>query len=93
MPWTRDQAVTRMPWQGLYDGGLPKRAHLAFGFLENDGIVTTHPPVARAMRIVKKAMEMAEIELVGWYPPSNSEVANIHVSNWSFVTTKYCISG
>ncbi|CAG9992178.1 unnamed protein product [Clonostachys byssicola] len=80
MPWTRDQAVTRMPWQGLCDGGLPKRAHLAFGFLENDGIVTPHPPVARAMRIVKKAMEMADIELVGWYPPSNSEVANIHGS-------------
>lgn len=82
-PWTRDQDVTRMPWQGLYDGQLPKRADLAFGFLENDGIVTPHPPVARAMRIVKKAMEMAGIELVGWHPPSNSEVANIHVSNGS----------
>ncbi|CAG9956921.1 unnamed protein product [Clonostachys rosea f. rosea IK726] len=79
-PWTRDQDVTRMPWQGLYDGQLPKRADLAFGFLENDGIVTPHPPVARAMRIVKKAMEMAGIELVGWHPPSNSEVANIHGS-------------
>ncbi|KAK7211680.1 hypothetical protein V2G26_018858 [Clonostachys chloroleuca] len=77
-PWIRDQVVTRMPWQGLYDGQLPKRPDLAFGFLENDGIVTPHPPVARAMRIIKKAMEMAEIELVGWYPPSNSEVANIH---------------
>ncbi|CAH0028311.1 unnamed protein product [Clonostachys rhizophaga] len=79
-PWIRDQAVSRMPWQSLYDGQLSKRAHLAFGFLENDGIVTPHPPIARAMRIVKKAMEMAEIELVGWYPPSNSEVANIHGS-------------
>ncbi|CAH0045780.1 unnamed protein product [Clonostachys solani] len=83
-PWIRDQAVTRMPWQGLYDGQSPMRADLAFGFLENDGIVTPHPPVARAMRIVKKAMEMAEIELVGWDPPSNSEVSAIHVSNKSF---------
>ncbi|VUC33979.1 unnamed protein product, partial [Clonostachys rosea] len=77
-PWIRDQAVTRMPWQGLDDTQLWKRADLAFGFLEHDGIVTPHPPVARAMRIVKRAMEMAGIELVDWDPPSNGEVTNIH---------------
>lgn len=57
-PWRRDPLVLRMPWNEdayqLRDHGFGKS--LCFAFLWNDGLVIPHPPVRRAMEIVKKAL-------------------------------------
>lgn len=59
----------------VVDGGeMP-----AFCFLANDGIVTPHPPIARALSTVKSALEYGGYELLDWKPPSNNECLEIHV--------------
>jgi len=57
-PWTRDPYSPRLPWnEDLYqlkehNGGR----NLAFGFLLHDTQTMPHPPVKRAMEIVRKAV-------------------------------------
>lgn len=57
-PWTRDPLVHRKGWDegayrlGEHGGG----ATLCFGILWDNGNVVPHPPVVRALEIVKKAL-------------------------------------
>lgn len=78
-PWLYDADVLPIPYREekeLADvGELP-----AFGFLADDGIVTPHPPIARALSTIKSAIEYAGYELLDWKPPSNNESMEIHVS-------------
>lgn len=49
--------------------------------MANDGVVTPHPPIARALDIVKSTLENQGYELLDWTPPSNNESMLIHVSS------------
>ncbi|EEP81956.1 hypothetical protein UREG_06821 [Uncinocarpus reesii 1704] len=65
-PWTLDPKMNPMPWRRRV---LPDGAKLKFGILPcNDGIVTCHPPVERALKITAKALKDAGHEVVDWAP-------------------------
>lgn len=63
-PWLHDPYVVPLPWRDTEeyrpDGGIPSEADRqnrpTFGFMEDDGVVTPHPPVQRALQAVKSAL-------------------------------------
>lgn len=63
-PWTLDPKIIPMPWRK--DVIQPKCRKLRFGVLSNDGIVTCHPPVDRALKSVKDALQQAGHDVVEW---------------------------
>jgi amidase len=58
-PWLRDPNTLPIPWRAEkeYDAETEHDYKPAFGFMANDGVVTPHPPISRALGIVKKALE------------------------------------
>ncbi|OJD30133.1 general amidase [Diplodia corticola] len=75
-PWLHDPEVLRMPWAAEDE----TFAKISFGFFENDGVVAPHPPIARALRMVKEAIENSGHKTVPWSPPAHNESAAIHSS-------------
>ncbi|KAI0115731.1 amidase signature domain-containing protein [Nemania sp. FL0031] len=77
-PWLNDPYCLPIPWRSEkeYDSGREKLP--AFGFMPNDGLVSPHPPIARALNIVQKALEESGYQLLDWNPPSNNESIEIH---------------
>ncbi|KAK3349053.1 amidase signature domain-containing protein [Lasiosphaeria hispida] len=78
-PWLRDPYVVPLPWREGEDY-RPDDNHLkpTFGFMANDGVVTPHPPVQRALKMVKLALQVAGYDVIDWNPPSNAESLEIH---------------
>ena len=60
-PWNRDPLVVRKPWSvreyALADHG--DGVGLCFAIMWDNGVIKPHPPLFRAMRIVKAALEDA----------------------------------
>lgn len=64
-PWLHDPLVVEMPWRDdeereildLISSSTAGQGKLAFGVMEDDGIVTPQPPVQRAMKIIISALE------------------------------------
>lgn len=64
-PWTRDPYTHPIPWRAgnEYENDDESDRKPTFGFMPNDGIVVPHPPVARALEIVKQALTNADFEV------------------------------
>ncbi|KAM3428137.1 hypothetical protein MY4824_009011 [Beauveria thailandica] len=71
-PWEHDPSVLPIPWRS--DQEVSPDAILNFGFMEHDGIVAPHPPIARALEIASSAVRNKGHQLIAWNPPSH--VAN-----------------
>jgi Asp-tRNA(Asn)/Glu-tRNA(Gln) amidotransferase A subunit family amidase len=58
-PWLRDPNTLPIPWRGEkeYDAEKESGQKPAFGFMFNDGVVSPHPPISRALGIIRKALE------------------------------------
>ena len=64
-PWLHDPLVHEIPWReeqekeifDLVSSATSGKGGLAFGIFESDGVVTPHPPVRRAMKMVVEALE------------------------------------
>jgi len=75
-PWERDPSCLRKPWdQGAYElrdhGGGQS---LCFGIMWDNDIVKPHPPVVRALRMVKDALETAGHKVIDWKPYKHMEL-------------------
>ncbi len=60
-PWKRDPLVVRKPWNAE-EYALEDHGHgigLCFAFMWDNDFVKPHPPLRRAMEILKKALETA----------------------------------
>ncbi|CAG8249637.1 unnamed protein product [Penicillium salamii] len=79
-PWLQDPYVLPNPWRAELQFDLDKEPNYtpAFGLLLDDGLVTPHPPIARALRMIKKAMEEEGYQLINWEGPSVNESMKIH---------------
>lgn len=61
-PWLHDPYLVPIPWREAEEyhpesGKLGEQCHRpAFGIMENDGVVTPHPPVQRALKVVTVAL-------------------------------------
>jgi amidase len=59
-PWLRDPDVINVPWKSdkeYHRGRKQKGNRLPFGLMETDGMVSPHPPIARALRMVAEALK------------------------------------
>lgn len=64
-PWNLDPKIIPMPWRKNVI--QPQGRKLRIGmFGNNDGLVTCHPPVERALKHVREALQEAEHEVVDW---------------------------
>jgi amidase len=76
-PWTRDPMTIRKPWDEdayrLAEHGRGGR--MCFAFMWHDSITVPHPPVTRAMEIVKAALLAAGHEVIDWQP---LKIARLH---------------
>ncbi|KAK3934289.1 amidase signature domain-containing protein [Diplogelasinospora grovesii] len=81
-PWLYDPYIVPLPWRDAEEvvdkDTRGEEIKPAIGFMENDGVVTPHPPVRRALCIVKEALRKAGYQLLDWNPPSNEESLQIH---------------
>nr|BAV32171.1 hypothetical protein [Sordaria araneosa] len=82
-PWLSDPYLVPIPWRETEEhhaeSGKPGEPYRpAFGIMENDGVVTPHPPVQRALKAVKDALSKRGHKMVPWEPPSNLESEAIH---------------
>ncbi|KAL2826072.1 amidase signature domain-containing protein [Aspergillus cavernicola] len=81
-PWLNDPYTLQIPWR--FEKEYDPRGELgykpAFGFLADDGVLTPHPPVSRAMEIVKEALQIKGHQLIEWDWPHNNETTEIHAS-------------
>ncbi|KAG6364517.1 hypothetical protein INS49_006118 [Diaporthe citri] len=79
--WREDPYVVPLPWRDPEER-QPKAdtssAEITFGLMKADGIVTPHPPVSRALKIVEQALREAGHQLLDWQPPSNGISDKIH---------------
>lgn len=62
-PWLRDPYVVPIPWREVQ---LPEQ--LCFGMIVDNGLVRPTPPVQRALRETKAALEAAGHKVVEWTP-------------------------
>ena len=89
-PWLHDPLVHEIPWREdaeLAVSDPVARAHnkLSFGVLRHDGTCAVHPPVARAIDIVVKAMEDLGHDVIEWKPPvSHAVLTDMCIKCWSF---------
>jgi amidase len=72
-PWNLDHKCLPIPWRR--DVIQPKGRRLRFGLVGvDDGLVTCHPPVERALRTVRKSLEDAGHEIIPWGTPDHPEI-------------------
>ena len=58
-PWLHDPELLPIPYRSDAEVCCLERGGLTFGIFASDGIVTPHPPIRRAMRVVRSALEEA----------------------------------
>ena len=66
-PWLHDPDVLNIPWRS--EAGFPLKQGLKdpkpiFGLMKTDGIVSPHPPISRALRMVAEALESKGHEVI-----------------------------
>ncbi|KAI1138637.1 amidase [Hypoxylon sp. FL0543] len=79
-PWKRDPYTLPIPYRDELEREIRDTPRLNLGFMEHDGIVRPHPPIARALRMVKKALEIEGHKILPWDQPSSDEAMKIHTA-------------
>ncbi|KAI0378565.1 amidase [Hypomontagnella monticulosa] len=79
-PWKRDPYALPIPYRDDIEREIYKTPRLHFGFMEHDDIVRPHPPIARALRMVKEALEIGGHKIIQWKQPSSDEAMKIHTA-------------
>jgi len=77
-PWLTDPSVLPIPWR------QPKRySKLSFGFMDFDGVVVPHPPILRALRMTREALQAAGHEVRTFpYHHLGYEVTVLQIIPW-----------
>lgn len=86
-PWLHDPLVHEIPWREEQEKealDLMNSSKLAFGIYKNDGIITPHPPVQRALDIAVKTLEKMGHKVVEWKPPSHKRGNDMIGKIWMF---------
>ena len=75
-PWERDHKVLPIPWRKQVI--QPKGRKLRFGMVgEHDGLVHCHPPVKRALKMAREAVERQGHEVVDWEPRNHDVMTKV----------------
>jgi amidase len=67
-PWSTDPGVLPIPWRAPVE--IDSGTKLSFGFMDFDGVVRPHPPIMRALEMIKKALQASghEVRTSAFYP-------------------------
>ncbi|KAF9479766.1 amidase [Pholiota conissans] len=76
-PWNLDPLAIRKPWaedewELSEHGGVGQK--LCFAIMWDNGVVKPHPPLVRAMRMVKTALEEMGHQVIDWKPHRHLEI-------------------
>jgi len=83
-PWHREPALVKMPWNYRSRNTLER---IKIGIMYDDGTVTPHPPITRALKeIKKKLLHVKNIECVDWTPYQ-------HAHAWQIISRLYYPDG
>ncbi|OOQ91453.1 acetamidase [Penicillium brasilianum] len=75
-PWTLDPRCTPLPWnEPIFTSTQSKP--LTIGLILNDGIVTPHPPITRALHELSSALAAQGHELVVWDTSDHADCIEI----------------
>lgn len=74
-PWLYDPKVSPIPWR---DGELPKNP--TFGIMKNNGFITPHPPIVRALEEIKSSLEKQGYEVIEWDPPISHREGQLNLT-------------
>ncbi|KAK0732059.1 amidase signature domain-containing protein [Lasiosphaeris hirsuta] len=77
-PWLTDPAVLPIPWRKSLEADCVGK--LSFAFMDFDGVVRPHPPITRALNMVKDALQAAGHEVIPWDGPSHAQALAIHAA-------------
>ncbi|RPD82580.1 general amidase [Lentinus tigrinus ALCF2SS1-7] len=83
-PWLLDPLCIRKKWDeeayALSEHGGGKQ--LCFGIIWDDGMVVPHPPILRALRVTKAALEAAGHTVIDWHPLKHKELFDVLADIW-----------
>jgi amidase len=83
-PWSTEPAVIPMPWR---DYEIPKDRPLRIGILWHDELVRPHPPITRALDLVKINLQhQKSVEFVDFKP-------HLHDDAWAIISSLYFTDG
>ncbi|ODH22775.1 hypothetical protein ACO22_05464 [Paracoccidioides brasiliensis] len=75
-PWNLDPKIIPMPWRRNVI--QPKGRKLRLGVLgANDGTITCHPPVERALSLVTNTLKAAGHDVIPWEPTNHREIVDL----------------
>lgn len=75
-PWLLDHKVLPIPWRKNVI--QPPGRKLRLGLIgSHDGLVHCHPPIERALGIVKKALESQGHEVIPWFPNDHDVITMV----------------
>ncbi|KAF4462408.1 acetamidase [Fusarium albosuccineum] len=84
-PWLHDPLVLELPWrEPIFQQALKHDSPTVFGLLLNDGQVSVHPPVARALARVADALKKLGHKVIEWKPPSHKRAVDLASDIWTF---------
>ncbi|EPQ60789.1 amidase [Gloeophyllum trabeum ATCC 11539] len=83
-PWRKDPQALRKPWdhEGYALSEHVGGKRLCFGIMWDDGTLKPHPPVLRALRQVKGALEAAGHSVIDWTPYKHGEIYDVTRAIW-----------
>ena len=88
-PWMMDSTLIAMPWRSsekLVDQLYGKT--LKIGIMWTDGVVTPHPSVTRALKMMETRLKTVDnVEIVDWKPWKHRLGWEIIVSSTPFATS------
>ena len=87
LPWLHDPLVHEIPWREDQERqilDLTNTSKLVFGVYRNDGLVTPHPPVQRALDIAVNTFKKLGHKVMEWNPPSHRKGNDIITKVYSF---------
>ncbi|KAH7907273.1 general amidase [Hygrophoropsis aurantiaca] len=84
-PWLKDPLAVRKKWDedeyNLVDHGSGK--DLCFAIMWDDKHILPHPPIIRAMQLVKQALVISGHKVIDWEPYKHEELAGAVRSIWN----------
>ncbi|KAK6846198.1 amidase [Apiospora arundinis] len=88
-PWLHDPLVAEIPWRGDLEAQtkeLIASSQLSVGFLDHDGIVAPHPPLKRALALLRGVVARSGNQAFEWQPPDylHPRVAELTFKTWLY---------
>jgi len=83
-PWLIEPALIPLPWNHF---PIAHNQPLKIGIMWNDGVVTPHPPITRALQeVVSRLRDTPNIDVVDWKP-------HLHDEAWAIISSLYFTDG